>query len=80
VKLVYTEQAIVSLNDCLDFISTHVTIEKLLEIRDRILDTADLLLDNPKLGQEEEYLVHLGLGHRRLIEGNYKIIYRVQGE
>jgi len=79
VKIVYTEQAIESLNDCLNFISPHVTIEKLLAIRDEILATADLLIENPELGQVEEYLEHLGLGHRRLIEGNYKIIYRVQG-
>lgn len=26
------------------------------------------------------FLEHLGLGHRRLIESHYKIIYRVVGE
>jgi plasmid stabilization system protein ParE len=35
---------------------------------------------DPYIGQQEEYLEHLGKDHRRLIEGNYKIIYRVQGE
>ena len=28
----------------------------------------------------QEYLEHLGKSHRRIIEGNYKIIYRVEGE
>lgn len=28
----------------------------------------------------EECLQHLGKLHRRIIEGNYKIIYRVEGE
>jgi hypothetical protein len=33
---------------------------------------------NPFTGQEEPYLSHLQLSHRRIIEGNYKIIYRVE--
>jgi mRNA-degrading endonuclease RelE of RelBE toxin-antitoxin system len=37
-------------------------------------------LKNPFIGQQEEYLAHLNKGHRRLIEGNYKIIYRVQDD
>ncbi len=36
-----------------------------------------LLKKQPYLGREEEYLKHLTLGHRVLIEGKYKIIYRI---
>jgi toxin ParE1/3/4 len=79
-KLVYTEQALYSLEEALDFIAPKVTNEKLLEIRNQILDTADTLLHQPSLGQIEPYLEHLGLGHRRLVESHYKIIYRVSGE
>ncbi len=39
-----------------------------------------LLKEFPKMGQIEENLESLGLGHRYLIEGNYKIIYRIQGK
>ncbi|HLZ16960.1 MAG TPA: type II toxin-antitoxin system RelE/ParE family toxin [Cyclobacteriaceae bacterium] len=62
------------------FSFNRVPVEKINEIRNRILSKADMLLTTPYLGQQEEYLEHLGKGHRRLIEGNYKIIYRVQGE
>ena len=55
-----------SLEEALSLIAPKVTPEKLMEIRDSILDTADL--------------EDLGLGHRRLIESHYKIIYRVVGE
>lgn len=79
-KLVYTEQSIVSLEEALEFISPHVTYEKLLEIRNRILDKADTLLLQPQKGQKEPLLESLKLGHRRLVEGHYKIIYRVEGE
>lgn len=57
-----------------------VPIEKVLEIKNQLLDLADSLDENPDLGQEEEYLEHLGKGHRRLIEGTFKIIYRVEGD
>ncbi len=79
-KLFYTEQSLASLQECLDFFPPEVSAEKINEIRDRILVKADKLLTNPYIGQQEEYLEHLDKGHRRLIEGNYKIIYRVQGE
>lgn len=79
-KLFYTEQALDSLRGCLDFLSDNVPSGKILEIRDNIIAGADKLTDNPFMGQREEYLAHLGLEHRRVIEGNYKIIYRVVGE
>ena len=76
-KLVYTEQALFSLEESLAFIATKVSNEKLIEIRDRILDKADTLLLHPLKGRKEPSLEHLGLDHRRIIEGHYKIIYRV---
>ena len=79
-KLVYTEQAVVSLEETLEFLALNVTNDKLLEIRDRILDKADTLLKHPFIGQKEPLLEHLGLGHRRIVEGHCKIIYKVVGE
>lgn len=79
-KLVYTEQALISLEEALEFIASKVSYEKLIEIRDKILDTADTLMEQPLAGQREYLLEHLELGHRRLVEGHYKIIYRVENE
>lgn len=79
-KLIYTEQSLVSLEETLAFIAQTVSPEKLIEIRDRILDKADTLLQQPLLGQKEPLLEHLGLGHRRIVEGHCKIIYKVVGE
>ncbi len=78
--LLYTETALASLEDALEILRPNVSFEKLIEIRDNILNRADQLVENPLLGQKEEYLAHLNKGHRRLIEGNYKIIYRLEGE
>lgn len=79
-KLVYTEQALFSLEETLAFLAQRVTDEKLTEIRDRILDKADTLLKQPLTGQKESLLEHLGLVHRHIVEGHCKIIYRVVGE
>jgi toxin ParE1/3/4 len=79
-KLLYTEQAIQSLEESLDFIAEQVSLEKLIEIRKQILDAADTLISQPFKGQKEPYLEHLGLDHRRLIQGHYKIIYRIIGD
>ncbi len=76
-KLVYTEQALKSLTESLEFIAPHVNIETLEIIRNSILDRADKLIKNPSSGRREEYLEHLGLNHRRVIESHYKIVYRV---
>lgn len=37
---------------------------------------ADILKTHPGIGQEEEILKPLNEGHRYLIKGNYKIIYK----
>ena len=79
-KLVYTEQAFISLKESLDLIAPKVSHEKLIEIRDQILNQADTLLLQPLKGQKEPLLEYLELGHRRLVESHYKIIYRIEGE
>jgi plasmid stabilization system protein ParE len=79
-ELIYTEQALESLEEAIEFMAPKVTQEKLFEIRDSILDKADTLLLQPNQGQKESYLEHLELDYRRIIESHYKIIYRVIGE
>ena len=76
-KLVYTEQALFSLEEALDSIAPKIPHKKLIEIRDEILDAADTLLLQPLQGQKEPFLEHLDLGHRRLVVNHYKIIYRI---
>jgi toxin ParE1/3/4 len=76
-KLIYTEQALISLEEALNFIAPKVTHDKLIEIRDEILDAADTLILQPLQGQKEPFLEHLGLEHRHLVVSHYKIIYRV---
>jgi|APTNR8051073442_1049403.scaffolds.fasta_scaffold54748_2 plasmid stabilization system protein ParE len=73
-KIVYTDLAKCSLIDNMKFLLNQgASAEKVLEIEQRIYDKVELLTHNPYLGQIEEYI--LGNTHRRIIEGNYKIIY-----
>jgi plasmid stabilization system protein ParE len=43
----------------------------------KIRATIKRLIDFPYLGPEDEFSKSLGLEHRYLIEGHYKIIYRI---
>lgn len=78
--MVYSTYASEQLENILYFLTNEqgVPFEKAFEIRQKILDKADLLLVNPKLGQQDEYFDKLLLQHRRLIVGNYKIIYLIE--
>ncbi|MFW5890223.1 MAG: hypothetical protein ACOCTO_02390 [Marinilabiliaceae bacterium] len=53
-KLVYTEQALFSLEEALNFIAPKVPPEKLNDIRDEILDAADTLLLQPFQGKQQQ--------------------------
>ena len=79
-KVVYTNQSLESLEDGLRFLleKQQVPFSKVKEIKMQLLDRVDDLLFNPYLGQVEEYLEGLNKEHRRLIEVNFKIIYRVE--
>lgn len=78
-KIVYTDQSLESLEESIQFLLEvqEVPLEKVVEIRTQLLDRADGLITNPHMGQYEEYLMHLGKGHRRLVEGYFKIIYLI---
>lgn len=79
-KVVYTDQALGSLEEIIDFlVEEGVQLEKIAAIQKKLLDRADSLKDHPFIGQIETYLEHLDKGHRRLVKGNYKIIYRIKG-
>lgn len=79
-KIKFTQQSLISLKESLDFIANEVSSQKLIEIRNQLLDSTDILTSHPKLGKKEEYLAHLDLGHRSIIEGHYKIIYKIEKE
>jgi plasmid stabilization system protein ParE len=79
-KVIYTDQSIISLEESLDFAieEQELSPEKASELKSRLFDRADSLALNPYKGQREGYLQNLKEDHRRIIEGNFKIIYKVE--
>jgi plasmid stabilization system protein ParE len=80
VKLVYLPSARKHFREAMEYLHREAGPRVTAKIRAGILDEAERLKQFPGGGQEEEYLSHLGKGHRRLVQGNYKIIYRIEGE
>lgn len=79
-QLVYTFEALYNFKESLRLIRKKVSQKKVKEIRHRVFDKADTLIDNPEMGQTEDYLEHLGQGHRRIVENHFKIIYLIKGD
>lgn len=81
-KVIYTDQSIDSLEESLHILIEEqgLASEKAASIKNQLFDRADSLALNPNKGQREIYLQHLQEDHRRIIEGHFKIIYKVEGE
>lgn len=79
-KMVITEPAKSGLKEIHDYYKENVSREIAAKIRSGIIKKLKSIKKNPLIGQEEELLKDLGLGHRRRVEGNYKIIYRITGK
>jgi toxin ParE1/3/4 len=77
-RLVITEPAKFRLKEIHDYYKLNVSKQIADKIKIGIVEKLRYLRVMPHAGQREEILEHLGLQHRRLIQGNYKIIYRVE--
>lgn len=79
-KVVLTDQSLERLESSLRFYLEELEIPKtkVAEIKNRLITSAKGLSKRPHKGQYEPYLAKLKQGHRRLIEGNFKIVYRVE--
>jgi plasmid stabilization system protein ParE len=76
-KVIFTLPARRALDGIYEWYKSHDMGKNGRKIRAAIVKRAMLLKSHPNLGQEEENLRGLGLGHRYLVESNYKFIYRV---
>lgn len=50
------------------------------KMTDRLFDHIGLLARFPGLGQVEPQLARLNMGHRRLVVGHFKVVYRADGD
>lgn len=78
--VIVTPDAETSLVRALEFYESRLSAKQLSVLYDRVMSRIGSLRDAVFHGQLEMALAHRGKGHRRLIEGHFKIIYRVEDE
>lgn len=72
-----SEYAARQLDGIWDFHAIEASVAVASRITSKLVDDIEWLVDHPRGGQYEPLLEHLGMDHRRLVSGNYKIIYRI---
>ena len=79
-KIIFTHFAQKRVQDIYNYYNSTISKQVAETITQRIFQSVKILKDNPNAGQIEEFLIELGLKHRRIVEGNYKIIYRIHDD
>lgn len=79
-KVLITRHAIFAMDEVVEYYRNLGNGKYGRKIRAAVLKKALLLAKFPFMGAEELLLQELGLGHRYLVEGNYKIIYRIEDD
>lgn len=79
-KIVITAPAWESYERSLRFLAGYMTDRELERWDEKLWGRIADLKQFPRGGQYEPYLEHLGEGHRRLVVGNLKVVYRIEGK
>ncbi len=79
-KLVITDYAIAHLVESVELTGKHMSLERRDALIEKVIRGTDRLLDFPKAGQVETLMDSRPFEYRRLVVGNFKIIYRIDGE
>jgi plasmid stabilization system protein ParE len=77
-KVFWTKFALEALHDIYDYYKDNVSVVIANNIKESILLSTHQLQLQPLSGTLEVLLQHLNEGHRYIIRGNYKIIYKIQ--
>ena len=76
----WTKFALDELHHIYDYYKVNVSVLIANNIKESILLSTHQLESQPLSGTPELLLQHLNQGHRFIIRGNYKIIYRIQSK
>ncbi len=79
-KLVWSQQAKRDIQEIIDYYNQVAGIGVSRKIVQKIYEYAQCLVTNPREGQCELLLVGNPKEYRRVIVGNHKIIYRIDGD
>ena len=76
-KVFCTKFALNSLSDIYKYYQENVSLTISQNIKDSVLSSSRQLEKQFHSGQIEELLIDLDEGHRYILRGNYKIIYKI---
>jgi plasmid stabilization system protein ParE len=79
-RIVITTPAWESYERSLRFLAGNMTDRELERWDEKLWDRITDLKRFPRGGQYEPHLEHLGEGHRRLVVGHFKVVYRIEGK
>ncbi len=79
-RIVWSDTAKADVKDIYDYYKENASLKVARSIRSQLIKKPRLLNQQPELGQEEDNPVVAGRGFRYLVEGNYKIVYKVFSE
>lgn len=79
-KVFWAKFALDSLSEIYKYYMENVSVTIANNIREGILSSTNKLENHSLSGPVEELLLDLDEGHRCIIRGNYKIIYKVQNQ
>ncbi len=76
-QVIWTNFAISELKNIYIYYKIVANVKVASKIKKNIFDAAKIIVKRPLIGVIEENLIELKQNHRYVVEGNYKIIYRV---
>ncbi len=76
-RVFWTKFALNSLSDIYKYYQENVSLTIAQNIKDSVLSSSRQLEKQFHSGQIEELLIDLDEGHRYILRGNYKIIYKI---
>jgi len=79
-KILITDYAKEELRLIYEYYSIKASIKVASKIKKDIISAIKNIAVNPLMFQIEDDLTELGKQHRRKVDGNYKIIYRIENE
>jgi toxin ParE1/3/4 len=80
-KIVFTDQALISINTAFDFLALQeIPREKIAAIFEKIFNRIVALAQMPYIGQREYITSNSDKAYRRIIESHFKIIYYIHND
>ena len=76
-RVIWSDTAKADVKDIYNYYKKKASLKVARSIRSKLIKKPRLLSKQPELGQEEDNPVVAGREFRYLVEGNYKIVYRV---